>query len=157
MNWKIAAKFTENANRLREIFYDSSNKAKLEFNEILEETKKDELFTFVLHLLIEETKCRFGTVVFELESSRNGQFCTIESWFKQLIAGLSFEPFPTVEYLLKKQSKPSIYTEFEEIFAATKFLNSLALIYDPNLEINDASSILIVEHYEIYRKLPETL
>ena len=157
MNWKIAAKFTENANRLREIFYDSSNKAKLEFNEILEETKKDELFTFVLHLLIEETKCRFGTVVFELESSRNGQFCTIESWFKQLIAGLSFEPFPTVEYLLKKQSKPSIYTEFEEIFAATKFLNSLALIYDPNLEINDASSILNVEHYEIYRKLPETL
>lgn len=158
MNWKIIEKFTGNVNRLREIFYDPSKKSTLKFEEISKEAETDELFAFVLHLLIEETRCRYdGPVVLELESSLNEQFCTIESWFKQVISGLVSEPFPTVEYLLKKQHKLSIYSEFDDIFAATKFLNSLASIYDPNAKIIDASPILNVEQYEIYRKLPKAI
>lgn len=156
MNWEIIDKFAANANRIREIFQDKQNSLKLTYNELLAEAEEDEIFAFALHLLIEETKCRHCTID-PLFSSNFQKFCTIESWFKQVIAGLISEPFPTVEYLLKKQGKPSIYSEFDDIFAATKFLNSLASIYNPNLGKIQASSVLSVVNHEIYRNLPEII
>lgn len=153
-DWKVIEEFVFNANRLREIFFDLP-KSNFSLEKILIETEKDEIFAFVFHLLIEETKCR--SICADLPKLERSDFCTIETWFKQVLAGLISEPFPTVEFLLKKQKKPSVYTEFDYIFAATKFLNSLAGIYDPNLEVIDASSVINVGQYEVYHNLPEDL
>jgi hypothetical protein len=154
-NWKIIEEFVSNANRLRQIFFDLPN-SNLSLKELQIETEKDEIFAFVFHLLIEETKCRSnGANLPKLEM--RADFCSIESWLKQVLSGLISEPFPTVEILLKKQKKPSVYVEFDYIFVVTKFLNSLARIFDPNLEIIDASSVINVGQYEVYRSLPEDL
>lgn len=153
-DWKIIEEFTLNANRLREIFFDLT-KSKLTLEELSIETQKDEIFAFIFHLLIEETNCRSNCP--DLPKLGRRDFCTIENWFKQILAGLISEPFPTVEILLKKQKKPSFYTEFDFIFPVTKFLNSLAAIFDPNFEEIDASSVINIEHYEIYQNLPNSL
>lgn len=155
-DWKVIEEFTLNANRLREIFFDLP-KSKLSLEELFIETEKDEIFAFIYHLLIEETKCRSFCDCDELPKLGREDFCTIESWFKQILAGLISDPFPTVELLLKKQKKPSVYNEFDYIFAATKFLNSLAGIYDPNLEVIDATSVVNIGQYEIYHNLPKEI
>ena len=128
-NWKFIEDFVTNSNRLREIFFDLPNStSNLKFEELIELGKSDELFSFLLHLLIEETKLRRSIDI----CADFSNFCTIESWFDQVLAGLIFEPFPTVELLLKRQNRPSVYREFDEMFAATKLLNSLQSIYNPN-------------------------
>lgn len=154
-DWRIIEEFIANSNRLYEIFYDLPSKSNLSIAEILDLAEKDELFSFVLHLLLEETKCRSSNVI--LPELAPSNFCSIDSWLKQYLAGLICDPFPTVEYLLKKQGLPSVFSEFDEIFAATKLLNSLTSIYNPNLERIDASNLLNIGQYEIYLNLPPKL
>ena len=153
-NWKFIEDFVTNSNRLREIFFDLPNStSNLKFEELIELGKSDELFSFLLHLLIEETKLRRSIDI----CADFSNFCTIESWFDQVLAGLIFEPFPTVELLLKRQNRPSVYREFDEMFAATKLLNSLQSIYNPNSDFIDASNVLSTNQFEIYGNIPKDL
>lgn len=154
-DWESIEEFTSNANRLLEIFSDKP-KSNLLLADLVLEAENDQLFAFVLHLLREEAKCRSKSTS-QVLPDLSRDYCTIDSWFKKAMAGLICDPFPTVEYLLKKQHKPSVYLEFDYIFAATKLLNNLVAIYDPNLEVIDASSVINVEQFEIYLNLPNWL
>ena len=157
-NWKFIEEFTLNANRLNEIFLQKNVKLNLSFKGLEIEAKNDEMFSFALHWLIEEMKCRGYSINFDFDFKiKGGEYFTIESWFKKLIAGIIFEPFPSVEHLLKEQNRPSIFPEFDSIFMATKLLNSLAKLYDPNIERIEASNIISIEQYEIYQNLPREL
>lgn len=165
-SWEFVEEFVSNANRLYEILNDQKlSKFKFSDEEIIEKAKNDELFAFVLHLLAEELKCR-GYSIEQLRLPKpSDDFLTIKCWFNQLLAGLICEPFPTVQYLLKQQNKPSVYAELDCMFAATKLLNQLAEIYDPNSELikeNYNSKItkyntINPKQYEVYRKLSEDI
>lgn len=155
-DWRLLEEFTTNANRLREIFFDLPEKSKLSIEELEESAQSDELFNFILLLLIEEFKCRTALPI-DFNVKYCDDFCGIVSWFNQVLAGLISDPFPTVEYLLKEQNRPSIYCEFDGIFAATKLLNAMASIYDPNAERIDASHLFNVCQFETYKNLSKDL
>lgn len=160
-NWRLNEGFLRSANRLRKIFFPNIPDNNLNsIEEVRKAAEGDELFNYILFLLSQEYSCLknednceiegYNTVVyntngwnndskllthFDQSDNFNSTPLSIKTWFKKVLSGLLIEPFPTVEYLLRRQGRPSIYADFEEIFPATRFLNRLAQAF--NLNEND--------------------
>ena len=122
---------------------------------------EDELFKFTLKLLLEEWSCRYwcwrqNCQEIEAELAIEGfeDFVTLQDWLELTLAGLNASPFPTVELLLKKQGRPSIYYELQDAFACTLLLNRLALSLDWNTEKTFVN--LSSMERALFFKLPQT-
>lgn len=151
---KVLQDFITSANRIL-LFFTPDHKQKhchpqfLTMDGLMEEAHQDQVILFAFKLLIEEFKCHNNstddsTIVEQVITNRfptttnttnTTNLQSIEQWLRECLAGLCFKAYPTVEVLLKRQGLPSIYSELDSIFPATRLLNkllSVSLFLDPN-------------------------
>lgn len=143
--WHLEANFCRVAGKLYEILRDSHLERDFtELAEILKVAQNEELFSFALKLLLEEWKVRHwqwrqkvNEIEEQLQLPRFEELLSLEEWFKMSLAGLNCKPYPTVEYLLKKQGRPAIYQDLIDTFSCTILLNRLVEAFDVNTETSD--------------------
>ncbi len=139
--WQLKDNFCAVCSRLFVILTEQSRTNIKSLEEIKGAAAEDELFKFTLKLLLEEWKCRYWywrqnlqELEAELQIEEFEDFLCLSEWLELTLAGLNASPFPTVEFLLKKQGKPAVYSELQDAFACTLLLNRLMLSFDVNVE-----------------------